>query len=176
MSSLRDPFAALDVGQFGTDVAVYRDDIAERFGNDDLHLVRVYVDENRDLRRVDDDSFVRNVVYRDAEDDHELIRAMLGDVPPAVPDDEQMVSALLSEHVPPSLVRLDDPDGENVVTKVMGLDAETNKYELLVSLGSVASRPEFSDEDLATMERALDTLASMDDDAAVDAYIEEHLL
>ncbi len=58
-----------------------------------------------------------------------------------------MVSALLHEDIPASFVRLDDPDGQKIVTNVMNLDVETNKHDLLVSLGRVAQLAKFDDEE-----------------------------
>lgn len=44
---LADPFASLDTGAYGADVCVHRDDISQEFTNEDLHLVRVDIDEDR---------------------------------------------------------------------------------------------------------------------------------
>lgn len=174
-SGVSDPFAGLDMGEFGTEVGVHPDDIAEEFVNDDLELVRVYVDDDRNLRRVDTDAFVRNVVD-DAASDVETVKEMLGDVPRDASDAEKRVSALLHEAIPSSFVRLDGPDDENVVTRVMNLDVETNKYDLLLSLGATASGDGFTDDDLETMEQALETLSSMENVDGVEQLIEERLL
>lgn len=174
-AGVSDPFAALDAGEFGAEVGVHVDDIAEEFVNEDLELVRVYVDEDRNLRRVDTDTFVRNVVD-DADSDIEMMKGMLGDVPPDANQADQLASALFHEAIPPSFVRLDSPDDENVVTRVMDLDVEMNKYDLLLSLGAAASGDGFTNDDLETMEQALDNLADLEDVDGVERLIEERLL
>jgi len=171
---LSDPFAVFSAGDYGVDACVAREDIAAEFRNEDLRLVRVYVDDDRNLRRVADDTFVRNVVTQAGDDEQVVIEGMLADIPPEADDEEVMVSALLHGAVPPSFVRLNDPDGENVVARVLELDIETNKVDLLVSLGKAAQHDEGLDT--RTIESALDTLADLDDAEAVDAYIRENLL
>ncbi|ELY69958.1 hypothetical protein C489_03386 [Natrinema versiforme JCM 10478] len=175
-AGLSDPFAALNGGELGADVCVYRDDIREEFRNEDLHLVRVCVDERGDLRRLDDSTFVRNVVFDDSGGKADVIDRMFEDVPADTSRDKQMVSSLLHEAIPPSFVRLETPNGENVVTKVMNLDIETNKHDLLVSLGRVAQQDDFTDDDLETMLGALDTLADLEDIDGADDYVEDLLL
>ncbi|WP_228841660.1 hypothetical protein [Haloarcula sp. CBA1127] len=86
-ATLADPFAALAVGDYGADVCVHRDDISTEFPNEILELVRVRVDENRDLRRVASDRFVRNVVRADSDDRHSVIKRMLADVPADATED-----------------------------------------------------------------------------------------
>jgi|GEM_PF-1563611 hypothetical protein len=171
---LSDPFAVLSPGDYGVDACVAREDIAAEFRNEDLRGVRVYVDEDRNLRRVADDTFVRNVVTRAGDDEQAVIEGMLADIPPDTDDETVMISALLHGAVPPSFVRLDAPDGENVVSRVLELDIETNKVDLLVSLGEAARYGEGLDTQ--TIESALDNLADLDDTEAVDAYIRENLL
>lgn len=175
-SPLRDPFVALDPGDFGADVAVYRDDIAEEFVDEDLELVRVHVDENGDLRRISDDSFVRNVADVGLADDEALVGSMLDDVPSDAARDEQMVSALVSESIPPEFVRLDGPDDENVVTRVMALDVETNRRDLLISIARAANQDGLDDSTIGTVEQALDKIAQLDDVDGVDRWIEQNLL
>jgi len=173
--TLSDPFASFDSGEIGTDVCVHRDDIASEFANDDLHLVPVRVDEHRNLRDLDTNAFVRNVVTDITGDKAAIVKRMLSDIP-ATADDDLYVSALLRDVIPPAFVRLDDPDDENVVTKVIGLDTDVSKIKLLVSLGRVAQQDDFTAEDLDSMEGALDTLAELDDDENIDRYIEAKLL
>ncbi|WP_239642028.1 hypothetical protein [Natrinema versiforme] len=105
-----------------------------------------------------------------------MIDRMFEDVPADTSRDKQMVSSLLHEAIPPSFVRLETPNGENVVTKVMNLDIETNKHDLLVSLGRVAQQDDFTDDDLETMLGALDTLADLEDIDGADDYVEDLLL
>ncbi|AGB30398.1 hypothetical protein C488_04467 [Natrinema pellirubrum DSM 15624] len=173
---LSDPFATLDRGEIGADVCVYRDDISEQFRNEDLHLVRVRVDERGDLRRLEDGSFVRNVVEDDSGGKADVIGRMLDDSPDDTTRDEQMVSALLHESIPPSFVRLEEPDSQNVVTKVMDLDVKTDKHDLLVSLGRVAHLETFDeDEDLEMMCNALDKIADLEDIDGIERTLEEWL-
>jgi len=174
--TLGDPFAALDIGEYGADVCVHRDDISTEFPNEILELIRVQVNEDRDLRRVDSGQFVRNVVYADSDDRHSVIKQMLADVPSDATDDNLYVSALLRDVIPPAFVRLDDPDNESVVTKVMRLETDVNKIKLLVSLGRVARQDDFTADDLGSMEGALDTLNELDDNENIDQYIEAKLL
>lgn len=175
-SGLSDPFAQLEPGTYGADVCVHRDDIAAEFRNEDMQLVRVRVDEDRNLRRIDDDTFVRNIVVDSLEDKVAFVKQMLADIPPDARQDELMVSALLHEAIPPSFVRLADPDGENVVTRVMNLDVDTNKYELLVSLGRAAQQDEFGAEDLRTMEQGLTNLADLENVEGIEQWIEDAFL
>ncbi|MCU4802741.1 hypothetical protein OB920_20475 [Halobacteria archaeon HArc-gm2] len=172
---LADPFAALDRGEYGADVCVHRDDISRAFPNEDLHLVRVRIDENGDLRRLDGDAFVRNVVD-DPGDDAAFVKRMLADVPADATGGDTMVSALLHESVPTEFVRLEDPDDENVVSRVMDLDVDASKFELLVSLGRVAQQDDFTGEDLASIEGALETLQQLEDTEAVERYVRENFL
>jgi len=173
--ALSDPFAIFDSGEIGTDVCVHRDDIAPEFANEDLHLIPVRVDEHRNLRHLDTNAFVRNVVTDTTGDKAGIVKRMLSDIP-ATADDDLYISALLRDVIPPTFVRLDDPDDENVVTKVMALDTDVNKIKLLVSLGRVAQQDNFTAEDLDSMEGALDTLNELDDTENIDQYIRERLL
>jgi len=100
---------------------------------------------------------------------------MLSDIP-ATADDDLYVSALLREVIPPVFVRLDDPEDENVVTKVMNLDTDVSKIKLLVSLGRVVQQDDFTAADLDSMEGALDTLNELDDTQNIDQYIRDRLL
>ncbi|MDS0261027.1 hypothetical protein NDI56_16630 [Haloarcula sp. S1CR25-12] len=170
---LSDPFAALEPGDYGTDVCVRRDDIAAEFHNEDIELVRAYVDEHQDLRRVSDDSFVRNVVV-DAPDDAAFIKRMLVDIPSDATEDTLMASALFHGAIPSSFVRLDGPSGKNVVTRIMTLDIETNKIDMLVSLGKAVQNQEGID--IAMIESALDNLAGLEDVEGIEQYIQQNLL
>ena len=172
---LADPFAALDMGEYGADVCLHRDDIARSFPNEDLRLIRVEVDEERNLRRVDTGAFVRNVVDADPGDDADLVGRMLSDIPADATDADLHVSALFHAAVPPAFVRLDGPDDENLVTKVMALDLNVSKVELLVTFGRVAQHDDFTQENLDSMEGAMDTLAQVDADAATQ-YVRENFL
>lgn len=171
---LSDPFAALEPGEYGTDVCVSPDDIAAEFRNEDLELLRVYVDEDRNLRRVSDDTFVRNVVVDAPDDNQAFVKAMLADVPSEVDKTDQMVSALLNDPIPPAFVRADSPDDETVVSRVLAFDVDTNKIELLVSLGRAVAHDD--EMDAGTVESALDALADLEDPKQIERYIETQLL
>jgi len=173
--SLSDPFAALSPGEYGTDVCVYRDDIESTFSDQNVHLVRVRVDGAGNLRRISDDSFVRNIVTETFDDEHETIGAMLSEIPIDAQQDELMVSALLHEAIPSEFVRLDDPDGENVVTKVMNLDVEINTVDLLVSLGKALKQGSLSAEDVEMAEQAVDNLSTLEDVDGIDTWIQQNL-
>ncbi|NHX41536.1 hypothetical protein G9C82_18025 [Haloarcula sp. R1-2] len=167
-----DPFATLDAGAYGTDVCVPRDEISQSFPNEDIQLVRVYVDKNRHLRRVEDDTFVRNVVNEDPGDDVAFVKAMLADVPAEADPDDVMVSALLDELIPESFVRLDEPDDENVVTAVMALDTDLSKFELLRTLGRLTEQEGVSPAELQTVVGTLNDL----DGKNIDRYLRDQLL
>lgn len=173
-TGLSDPFADLAPGEYGTDVCVRQDDIAAEFRNDDLELVRVGVDEDRNLRLVGDDSFVRNVVVDGPDDNSAFIEQMLADVPKDADSADLMVSVLLNDAVPPAFVRADGPDDETVASRVVELNVSTNKIELLVSLGRALRADE--DLDVATVESALDRLAEVEDPEEVQRFIETKLL
>lgn len=164
-----DPFASLETGEIGTDLCVPREKIGPEFRNEDLELVRVRVDAQRDLRRVDDGSFVRNVVDEDPGDPAAFMQAMLEEIPADAAADELMVSALLKEAVPPAFVRLADPDDENIVTTVMDLDVDVPKVDLLISLGRVAREGDITDEDRREIEAFLENLEGLED---VDGFEE----
>ena len=171
---LSDSFAVLKPGDYGVDACVARDDIAPEFHNEDLQAVRVYIDEEWNLRRVSDDSFVRNIVTDSPDDEMAFIKRMLAEIPPGAADDDLLVSALLHSAIPPEFVRLDDLNGENVVSRVLDLDVETNKIDLLVSLGDAAQHEDGLDP--YTIESALDSLADLEDVDGIDRYIEQNLL
>ncbi|WP_226013285.1 hypothetical protein [Halomicrobium salinisoli] len=173
---LQDPFAALSAGDYGADVCVTPEDIDPEFPNEDLQLERVYVDESGDLRRVDDDTFVRNVVDGHYEDDGAFLEAMLSEVPDDADHDRLMVSTLLHERIPTTFVRLEDPDDENVVTRVLDLGVDIDKHDLLFSLARVANEGDFEDDEVASIEGALETLADVDDPEVAERIIEERLL
>jgi len=172
---LADPFAALKIGEIGTDLCVPREKIDSVFRNKDLQLVRVRVNENRDLWRVDDNTFVRNVVDEDPGDDAAFLMEMLADIPADAAEDGLMVSALLQAAIPPAFVRLDDQNDENIVSKVMALDTDLNKVNLLVSLGRIAQEKNFSIEDQQGMRRIIDTLDQYDGTDDLDQYLQARL-
>jgi hypothetical protein len=167
-----DPFAALDTGAYGTDVCVPRDEISQSFPNEDIQLVRLYVDENRHLRRVEDESFVRSVVDEDPGDDMAFVKSMLADMPAEANPNDGVVSALLDGLIPESFVRLDEPDDENVVTAVMALDTDLSKFELLRTLGRLTEQEGVSPAELQTVVGTLNDL----DGKNIDRYLRDQLL
>ncbi len=163
---LRDPFRELEPGEYGTDVVLEKSDIAPKFTNDILALERCYRDESDALRRVEDDSFVRRIAGDDGSS---------GEIPDGVDPNDERVSALLHESIPPEFVRLDDPDGETIVSKVLSLDVDTNKFDLLVRLGKIAEAEDFDDEVLATIDGIVSRLGELDDEDGIDAYIQQNI-
>ncbi|AWB26353.1 hypothetical protein [Halococcoides cellulosivorans] len=173
-TDLSDPFAALDPGEYGTEVCVDPDDVDAGFRDADLELVRVYVDEDRNLRRVEDDRFVRSVITDGPDDNVAFVDAMLTEAPTDAPPSTPRASALLNDAISPAFVRAATPDDETVVSRVLALPVETNKIELLVSLGRAYRQ---SDEmDVETVESALDELANVDDPRQVEQFIETRLV
>ncbi|WP_233357368.1 hypothetical protein [Halococcoides cellulosivorans] len=173
-TDLSDPFAALDPGEYGTEVCVDPDDVEAGFRDADLELVRVYVDDDRNLRRVEDDRFVRSVIVDGPDDNVAFVDAMLTEAPPDAVPSVPRASALLNDVIPPAFVRAATPDDETVVSRVLALPVETNKIELLVSLGRAYDQ---SDEmDVTTIESALDELADVDDPRQVEQFIETRLV
>lgn len=171
---LADPFAALETGEFGTDLCVPRDKIAPEFRNGDLELVRVRVDEQRNLRRLDDGSFVRNVVDDDPGDPAAFMQAMLEEIPTGATADDLMVSALLKDVIPPAFVRLEDPADETIVSRVAGLDVDSPKVDLLISLGRVA-QDGGTDETLREIDAFLDNLDGLEDIDGIERTLEDWL-
>ena len=170
-----DPFAALETGAIGTDLCVPRERIGPEFRNEDLELVRVRVDGQRDLRRLETGAFVRNVVDEAPGDPAAFMMAMLEEIPPGATEDDLMVSALLHEAVPPAFIQLDDPDAQNVVTAVSDLELDVNKVELLVSLGSLARTEGFDDEDYAELIGFLETLDRLESVENIETAVRDRL-
>lgn len=162
-----DPFTALEPGAYGTDAVIKKSDLSGEFTNEALTLERCYRDESGNLRRITDDSFVRRIIDANGP---------IGDRPANVEADDERLSALLQSAIPPAFVRLNDPDGETVVSKTMALDIETSKFELLVSLAQTAHTDDVSQEVIATIEGILDELNEMDHQDGIDQYIEANIL
>lgn len=168
LREVADPFAPFETGEYGVDVCVPRNERLPRPDNDDdLRAVRVRVDENRDLRKVDSDAFVRHVGDEQGVRDTELAERMVDDAGA----DDPLVSVLGDGTVPPVFVRLDDPDGRNVLSIVMGLDTDVDKAELLAKLADIAREDEYAADDLESMETALETLADVDDVEGFDQIL-----
>ena len=164
---ISDPFAVLATGEYGTDAVVDRADLAREFTNEALTLERVYRDESNTLRRVEDDSFLRRII-----DDGEVI----GDLPANVDEADKPLSALLEASIPPAFVRLNDPNGETVVSKVLALDTEASKHKLLWSLAQTAQSQDVSEEVLTKIDRILTELQRLDDEDGLDQYTEQNFL
>ncbi|ELY69957.1 hypothetical protein [Natrinema versiforme] len=171
-----DPFAALETDAIGTDLCVPREKIGPEFRNEDLELVRVRVDEQRDLRRLDDGSFVRNVVDDDPGDPAAFMRAMLEEIPAGATADDLMVSALLKDAIQPAFVRLEDPADETIVSRVVALDSDINKVEFLITLGRVAREADFSVADSREIEQVFESLETFDATVDLDQYLRDRLL
>lgn len=169
-----DPFASLETGAIGTDLCVPREKIGPEFRNEDLELVRVRVDEQRDLRRLDDGSFVRNVVDDDPGDPAAFMQAMLEEIPAGATADDLMVSALLKDVIPPAFVRLGDPADETIVSRVAGLDVDSPKVDLLISLGRVV-QDGGTDETLRELDAFLGNLDGLEDTDGIERTLEEWL-
>ncbi|KOX92424.1 hypothetical protein [Haloarcula rubripromontorii] len=163
---LSDPFTALDPDEYGTDAVITTDDLAPEFTNEALTLERVYRDESDNLRRIDDDSFVRRLIND----------GPIGELPAGVDQDDERLSALIEGSIPPAFVQLDGPEDESVVSKTMALDIVTSKFDLLVSLARTARSADVSDDVMSTIEGILDELGEMDDQDGIDQYIEQKLL
>lgn len=164
---LSDPFKVLDPGEYGTDAVITKSDINPEFTNEALTLERCYRDESDNLRRIEDDSFVRRVIGDDGP---------MGELPNDADPDEERLSALLNEFVPPAFVRMETPDDETIVSKILALDIETNKFDLLVSLAQTARVEGVDEEVLATIDGVLTELSEMDDAEGIDQYIQARLL
>jgi len=99
---------------------------------------------------------------------------MLIDIPSEATEDIVMVSALLHGSIPSSFVRLDEPNGKNIVTRIMALNVETNKIDMLVSLGKAVQHQEGID--IRMIESALDNLTDLEDVEGIERYIQQNLL
>ena len=171
-----DPFASLESGAIGTELCVPREKIGPEFHNGDLELVRVRVDEQRDLRRLDDGSFVRNVVDDDPADPAAFMQAMLKEIPADATADDLMVSALLHEAVPAAFVQLEDPDDDTIVSTVAALDIDSPKVDLLISLGRVAQDNGVTDEIIREIDAFLEKLAGLEDVEDLEERLRDRLL
>lgn len=167
ISGLSDPFATLDPDTYGTDAVIIKADMALGFTNDALTLERCYRDETGALRRVADDSFVRRVVTDDGP---------VGDLPAGVDPDDERISALMHGTIPPAFVRCDHHDDPTVVSRVLNLDIQTSKYDVLVSLAQTACTEHCSDDILDTIDQVRVELERLDGQDGIDAYIQQNLL
>jgi hypothetical protein len=175
--TLGDPFAELEPGEYGADLVIPQERLDGEFRNEDAEVVRVYVDENHDLRRVENDSFVRNVVTDTSGSDGEIIDRVAADLPAGTEPDDIPISVLLNDRIHPSLVRLDDPDDENVLTLIMDLSLDMSKYDVFISVAEKARPDEgFTDEELRSIEGGLETLADEDDPVTVELWLRQNVL
>ena len=160
-----DPFATLAPGERGTDILMDPEAVGEDYHDADLRLVRCYR-EDALLRECDGDAFVRRL--RDESGDP------MGEIPADATRNQEAYSPLLAIDVPPAFVMLDDPDGENVVTRVMALELDVPKLDLLAKLGS-AVPASASESDVERIESLLDQLAGFQHMPGVEALLEERL-
>jgi len=175
--TLGDPFAELEPGEYGADIVIPQNDLDGEFDNDAAELVRVYVDENYNLRRIEDDSFVRNVVTDATGTERQIIDRMAADRPPGVDAEDVPLSVLVNDDVPAEFVRLETPTGENVVTHVMNIDVSMSKYDVLMALVNRARPDEgYTDEELASIEGGLETLVDTQSSVVAEAWIRDNVL
>jgi|AntRauTorcE11898_2_1112593.scaffolds.fasta_scaffold10909_3 hypothetical protein len=160
-----DPFATLEESQLGADVLMDPDAVGDDFHNDDLRLVRCYREADI-LRESDSDAFVRRL--RDERGDP------MGAVPADATTGSEAYSPLLAIDLPPGFVTLDAADGKNVVTRVMALELDVPKLDLLAKLGSAVPESA-SDPDVGRIESLLDQLAGFQHMPGVEALVEERL-
>jgi len=143
-----DPFRHLEPGDLGVDVVIAQENVDGDPTNDDLELVRVEVDDDYRLWDVESEEFVRRVFDEDGD-------SYGGET--TVPSEEHH-PPLVHSGYPVEFVAIDSPDGETLITKVMGLDVEIDKLRLLVSMASMV-------EDADDRREALQTLHSTIDEA-----------
>lgn len=156
-----DPFRHLSPGDFGADVVIEQANVDGDPTNDDLELVRCEVDDEYRLWEVETGAFVRRVFDENGE--------AFGE-DPYVPS-EEFHPPLVHASVPVEFVALDDPDDENLVTNVMGLDVEVDKLRLLVSLATMVEEADDRESALATAESIVDDAARARDADGVERLL-----
>ncbi|KAA9404605.1 hypothetical protein EGO51_19090 [Haloarcula hispanica] len=150
-------------GTYGTDAVVPQEDVALEFSNEALTLERVYRDGSNNLRRLEDDSFVRRLLDSDGP---------VGELPEDADPDDERVSVLTKRPIPTAFVRMDDPDEETIVSKMLALDIDTNKVERLVELARATDSAVVSEDTLAAIQEVLDELDDLDDEDSIHQYIQ----
>lgn len=159
-----DPFLDIAPGEYGSDVVLEPAAVGGDVTNEDLELVRVECGSDNCLWDANTGEFVRRLV--DGPKDP------IGNLPAEIDSEDEMYTACYLWNIPVEFVRLADPDDENVVTKVMRLDVDIYKGQLLTGLAEVLASGEL---DLATIERAIDKLHEVEDPKAAERWIEQRL-
>lgn len=159
---IADPFCSLSDGDFGADVVMDPALVGTDFDNEDLTLLRCRRDGDV-LRDVRTGEAIRRIYDSDGK--------ATGDV---FPVDGEQFSPLLLAGIPSEFVRVQDPDDENIVTKVMGLDVDVDKVGLLTQLGKTVE-PGASEEDLEAIENLLEQVADLEDMDGIERLIEQRL-
>jgi len=95
---------------------------------------------------------------------------------PAVETDDEKFPPLALADVPIEFVQLDDPNGENIITKVMALDVDVDKFELLIRLASTLNERDYDQSDIDTVETVLDHVSDLEEVEGIDAIIKKALL
>lgn len=165
--SLQDPFQRFSPGEIGADVVIDKRTVGGEISNEDLELKRVELYENDRLWDIETGEFVRRVYGTSAQ---------LGTLPPAVEADDEKFPPLALADVPLEFVQLDDPTDENVITKVMALDVDVDKFELLVRLASTLNARDYDQSDIDTVETVLDHVSDLEEVGGIDAIIKKALL
>jgi hypothetical protein len=160
-----DPFATLEEGELGADVLMDPEAVGEDYYDADLRLVRCYR-EDALLRECDGDAFVRRL-----RDEH---GEPMGEIPATATAADEAYSPLLAIDIPPGFVTLDTHDSENVVTRVLALELDIPKLDLLAKLCS-AVPDSTSESDVERIESLLDQLAGFQHMPGVEALLEERL-
>jgi len=160
-----DPFTTLAEGEPGADVLMDPGAVGDDYHNDDLRLVRCYREDDH-LRAGDTNAFLRRL-RGDTGDP-------IGEIPAGATPSEEVFSPLLAIDIPPEFARLDDRDAANVVTRVLALDIELDKLDLLAKLGSAVSETE-RQSDVERLEEVLDRLAGFQHVPGVEALVEQRL-
>lgn len=160
-----DPFATLAEGEAGGDVLMDPESVGEDYHNDDLRLVRCYREGDL-LRECDGDGFVRRL--READGDP------IGEIPATAAPGDEAYSPLLAVDIPPAFVTLDTPDGQNVVTRVLALELDVPKLDLLAKLGSTVA-VETSEDDVERLESLLEQLEGFQHVPGVESLLEQRL-
>jgi len=165
--SLQDPFRRFSPGEIGADVVIDKSTVGDEIRNNDLELKRVEVDENDRLWDIETGDFVRRIYGPSGQ---------LGTLPPAVETDDEKFPPLALADVPIEFVQLDDPNGENIITKVMALDVDVDKFELLIRLASTLNERDYDQSDIDTVETVLDHVSDLEEVEGIDAIIKKALL
>lgn len=160
-----DPFRDLSPGECGADVVLETSAVGGDVSNEDLQVVRCEVGDEGGLWSVDDGTFVRRRL--------EGLKTPIGDVPAGASAEAERYSLLVPMAIPVEFVRLDSPSDENVVTRLMDLDVDVFRGDLLARFKRVVASGE---ADVETIEAALTNLQGVDEFDEVDRFVRERFL